>query len=123
MAVLDAYPGLTTEITVNKEPLTEYDDDESETSPTEVTKYVEARTGADFVIKTIFRKPFPTENGVEISCSVDGRRGPRWSIEPKHIIRCSTKKMTGVTFTEDGKRFHQNYQFAELNIGGHLRTL
>jgi hypothetical protein len=43
MAILDAYPGLRTEIIVNRALLTEYNDEEAETSPTETTKYIEAR--------------------------------------------------------------------------------
>ncbi|KAJ4361290.1 hypothetical protein N0V95_001992 [Ascochyta clinopodiicola] len=115
MAVLDAYPGLTTEITVNKKPLAEYDGEE-ETSSTEVTRYIEARSGADFVIKTLFKAPFSTEQGVETSCIVDGNRGPRCGIAHNELLHRSANRMTGVTFSQDGRRFHQNYQFAKLNI-------
>jgi hypothetical protein len=117
MAVLEKYPGLTTEVKVDKKPLTEYNDDEEETSPTEVTRYIEAKTGATFAIETVFKKPFPTTNGVEISCTVDGNRGSRWGIAPKDLFRRAGKKMTGMSFSQDGKRFHQYYQFAELNVG------
>ena len=60
MAVLDAHPGLTTKVTVNKEPLVEYDDEEAEASSTEVTKYIETRSRAEFDIKTTFSEPLPT---------------------------------------------------------------
>lgn len=117
MAVLDAHPGLRTEIVVDKRPLDKYNDDEAEATPTEVTKYIEARSGADFMIKTTFSEPFPTNNGVEIKVKVDGNRGPCWAIKPDDRFYRSTNKMTGVSFTQDGKRYHQNYQFADLNIG------
>ncbi|KAF2998148.1 hypothetical protein E8E13_001922 [Curvularia kusanoi] len=116
MAILEAHPGLTTEITVNKAPLTEYSDDEAEPSSTETTNYIEARSGFDFVIKTRFKEPFPAINGVEISVSVDGNRGPRWSVKPDHLFYRVPIRMKGVGFSQDGKRYHQNYQFAELNI-------
>lgn len=117
MAVLDAYPGLTTEITVDKQPLTEYIDDEGEVSPTEATKYIEARSGAEFVINTVFRRPFPTTHGVEISAKVDGDHGCRWGIAPNELHHHRPQKMTGKSFSKHGKRYHQRYQFAELNIG------
>ena len=116
MAVLDAYPGLTAEVTVNKKPLVEYDHEE-EASPTTVTKYIEACSGAEFVIKTKFSEPFPLVNGVEISTTVDGNRGPRWAVEPDARFYRSANNMKGVSFTKDGKRYQQKYQFAELNIG------
>lgn len=116
MAVLDAYPGLRTEITVNKKPLVEYNHEE-ETSQTTVTKYIEACSGAEFVIKTTFSQPFPLVNGVEISAVVDGNRGPRWAVKPDERFYRSANNMKGVSFTHNGKRYQQKYQFAELNIG------
>jgi hypothetical protein len=115
MAVLDAYPGLRTEITINKKPLAEYYHEE-EASQTTVTKYIEACSGAEFVIKTTFSQPFPMVNGVEISAVVDGNRGPRCAVKPDDRFYRSAN-MKGVSFTQDGKRYRQKYQFAELNIG------
>jgi hypothetical protein len=40
MAILDAVPGLSTETTVKRVPLAEYDDPEADKSPIEITKYV-----------------------------------------------------------------------------------
>ncbi|KAG9199640.1 hypothetical protein G6514_008301 [Epicoccum nigrum] len=116
MAILNAYPGLTTEITVNRAPLVEHNDEEAETSPTETTKYIEARSGSEFVIKTSLKEPFPATNGVEISVSVDGNRGPRWSVKPGPLFYKVPTKIKGVGLSQDGKRYFQNYQFAELNI-------
>jgi hypothetical protein len=116
MAILDAYPGLTTEITVEAAPLAEYDDEEAETSPTETTKYIEARSGSEFVIETSFKWPFPRTNGVQISASVDGIRALRYSIEPDRLFY-KVRRTEGMKFSQDGKRYVQNYRFAELNIG------
>jgi hypothetical protein len=118
MAVLDPYPGLTTEVIVDKQSLTEHTDEE-DTSPTEVTKYIEARSGAEFMIKTTFRKPFPKINGVEIRVSVDGNRGCHIGIAPNELLNRSASNVTGVTFSQNGQRFHQRYQFAELKVGKH----
>lgn len=115
MAILDAAPGLSTEITVNRVPLAEYDDPEAEKSPFSITKYVEAVSGSEFVIKTSFQEPILAINGVEISVRIDGNRGPRRSIKPGFYQ--APNEIAGVWFSQDGKRYHQNYQFAELDIG------
>lgn len=117
MAVLDAHPGLATEIIVNNVPLTEYRDDEAEESPQKVTKYIEASSGAEFVITTTLNMPFPDKYGVEVRVSVDGNQGPRWGIKPDDRFYGTVLRMKGMNFTQDGKRYHQNYQFAKLNIG------
>lgn len=119
MAMLNAYSGLRTEITVNRKPLTEYDNDDVEASSAEVNKYVEARTGAEFVIKTTFENPFPRDNGVEITCSVDGHRAACWGIDPNEPTWYAPKKTKGMTLSQAGQRVHQNFQFAELNVGKH----
>ena len=116
MAILDAYPGLKTEITVDAAPLAEYNDEEAETSPTETTKYIEARSGPEFVIETSFKWPFPTTNGVQINASIDGIHVSEWSIKPELLFR-KVRGMKGVSFSEGGRRYLQNFRFAELNIG------
>lgn len=117
MAVLDAFPGLTTEIIVNKVPLAKFHDDETEASPTENTKYIEARSGSEFMIRTTFSEPFPTVHGVEISVRVDGNPGPLSAVKPDDQLYLDSTEIKGVSFSQDGKRYRQNYQFAELHIG------
>lgn len=101
---------------MNKKALAEYNNDEEDISPTEVIKYIEARSGAEFEIKTTFSVPFPNVNGIEISVKVDGNRGSRKVIAPDERFYRSVYKMTGMTFTQGQKRYHQNYKFAELEI-------
>jgi hypothetical protein len=62
MAVHDDCPGLTAEILVGDEPLKEYKDAEEEETPKTTTRYIECRSGAEFVIRTSFESPFvPTD--------------------------------------------------------------
>ena len=79
MAVFDAYPGPTAEITVNKKPLAENDDNE-EASPTEITKHIEACSSADFVVKK-------AEGVVDL-------RGLRKEAESKRCIEVSYRWIT-----------------------------
>lgn len=99
MVDFDAYPGLKTEITINRKPLAEYDNDDVETSTAEVDKYIAARTEVEFVIKTTFKNPFPRDNGVEITCSVDGHRAVCWGIDPDEPTWYAPKKMKGMTLS------------------------
>ena len=117
MAILDAFPGLQTEITVNRVPLAEYDDDEAENSSTQTTKYIEAVSGSDFVIKTSFKKPFLATYGVEIFVRIDGDHMSGRSVKPDAVFYQVPVEIAGVEFSQDGRCYHQNYQFAELNIG------
>ena len=117
MAILDAFPGLQTEITVNRVPLAEYDDDEAENSSTQTTKYIEAVSGSDFVIKTSIQEPLLATRGVEIRVHIDGNRGPRRSVRPEARSYRVPIEIAGAGFSQDGKYYHQNYQFAELKIG------
>ncbi|KAH6875377.1 hypothetical protein BKA58DRAFT_399585 [Alternaria rosae] len=75
MAVLPFCPGLTVKIFVNGAPLPEYDDDsDTPASPTTITKYVEATSGARFVIKVSLTEGFPfSEGDMEAKISLDGR--------------------------------------------------
>jgi hypothetical protein len=63
--------------------------------------------------------PFPRDNGVEITCSVDSHQAACWGIDPNEPTWYAPKKMKGMTLSQAGQRVHQNFQFAELNVGKH----
>jgi len=75
MAVLPFLPGLEVEIIVNDVPLSEYDNDsDTPASPTTITKYVKATSGAHFAIKITLTEAFPFPKGdVQACISLDGR--------------------------------------------------
>ncbi|KAI4629253.1 uncharacterized protein J4E87_003515 [Alternaria ethzedia] len=75
MAVLPFLPGLAVEIIVNDAPLPEYNDDsDTPASPTTITRYVEATSGANFAIKVSVTKGYPFPKGdMEAKISLDGR--------------------------------------------------
>ena len=75
MAVLPFLPGLAVEIVVNGASLPEYDDNsDTPASPTMVTKYVEATSGANFTIEVLLMEEFPFPKGhLEAEISLDGR--------------------------------------------------
>lgn len=121
MAVLDGVPGLKGEILVGDQPLHEYNDEE-EATPNEVTKYVEAQSGAEFTVRNTFSAPFPTRYGVEFSVSVDGARQRSYG-EPDELYRSHGFLWRGMSHAEDGKRFMRNYRFTGLSIGTSLADI
>jgi hypothetical protein len=84
MAVLPGFPGLEVEIVVNKATCHEYsqhDDERNEDSPTSATKYIEAKDGANFLIRINLVPPFKyIRNNISAEVKVDGQivQMPLW---------------------------------------------
>ena len=117
MAVLPFCPGLAVEIFVNGAPLPEYDDNsDTSASPTTVTKYVEATSGANFAIKVSFTEGYPFPKGdVEARISLDGRvihKGMNCEDRFYH-----TRLYQGRSIQIGGHPKIQKFCFAELEIG------
>ena len=94
MAVHPFLPGLSVEIIVNNALLPEYDDDsDTPASPTTVTKYVEATSGAHFAIKIKLTEKFPFPVGV---------LGGMISLDGKFVVGAFRDKdhFFGTTLTE-----------------------
>lgn len=118
MAISQDVPGLKVEIRVNKEPLKEYDDDPDEPhEPRSVTKYVEAVSGAEFEIVIKLTCSLSLEHDCKAIISIDGKRArhPIFYKEKYPIVESHHFK--GVTSSQSGKWFRENFCFSELNIG------
>jgi len=117
MAILPFCPGLIVEIFVNSAPLPEYDDNsDTPTSPTTITKYVEATSGANFAIKVSFTEGYPFPKGdMEARISLDGRvihKGMNCEGRFFH-----TRLYQGRSIQIGGHPKIQKFCFAELEIG------
>ena len=110
-------PGLTVEIIVNNALLPEYDDDSvTPASPTTVTKYVEATSGANFAIKvSLIEKEFPFPKGyIEAAVSLDGRRLMSAIISEAQFFK---HRMIEGRQSQIGEHYKiQRFCFAELEI-------
>jgi len=117
MAVHPFLPGLTVEIIVNNALLPEYDDDSvTPASPTTVTKYVEATSGANFAIKvSLIEKEFPFPKGyIEAAVSLDGRRLMSAIISEAQFFK---HRMIEGRQSQIGEHYKiQRFCFAELEI-------
>ncbi|KAI4655274.1 uncharacterized protein J4E79_008341 [Alternaria viburni] len=123
MAVHPFLPGLRVEIIVNNALLPEYDDDsDTPASPTTVTKYVEATSGASFAIKvSLIEKEFPFPKGyIEAAVSLDGRRLMSAIIPEAYFFK---HRMIEGRQSQIGEHYKiQRFRFAELEINA-LRIL
>lgn len=73
MAILPSFFGLRVEIIVNGAALPEYDYEHvAPGEAKEVTKYVEAQPGAEFAVRIIADKNFPTTNDLGYAIWTDG---------------------------------------------------
>lgn len=59
MAIHKDNPGLTIKIMANGKPLREYGNASEKTGSDEVTKYIEAQSGVEFMIRYKLSRPFP----------------------------------------------------------------
>ncbi|CAO2658836.1 Nn.00g065590.m01.CDS01 [Neocucurbitaria sp. VM-36] len=115
MAVLSSCPGLTVEITVDDEPLPEYDDQKEKQTTDTKTTYIEAKTGAEFAVKCTFAAPFPAKD-LSVLMLLDG-------VPVKYIYIASDELKKTFNFSMYGRPFNngqsdhiQKFRFAELTL-------
>jgi hypothetical protein len=114
MAISDDVPGLQTGVLVDGWPLREYEDDEAE--PDIISKFIEASSDKDFVIKWKFSHPFPVHHGVEARVQVDGERCCVEVRQPYELHKPQGHCKYGVSHMENGQWFRRNYRFTALDI-------
>jgi hypothetical protein len=112
MAKFDDVPGLKAEVLVDGEPLQEYDDDDVESDM--ITKYIEALSDKDFVLRFTFDMDLTADHGVEVQVDIDGDRC-RVAYRPEKLHKPCHK--SGRSFLKNGQRFERNFRFTALNIG------
>ncbi|KAF2004868.1 hypothetical protein P154DRAFT_518926 [Amniculicola lignicola CBS 123094] len=117
MAIIPDQPSLQVEVLVNGTPLQEYDDDEVEASPTSVTKYIEAKSGAEFAIRWTFTPPFP-KNTVMLDIFLDGKwmRGVFANQKNFHGIAPYSYMITGAVHEVGKGWFERKFCFSKLTV-------
>jgi hypothetical protein len=117
MAVLDAYPSIKVQIEVNGAPLQEYGDDEEDSTPGTVVKYIEAITGAEFEIVCEITPRWPVCD-ILFKFFVD-QHYTNGSFVMKNQYHGSVARHIerGVRLRKGGQELIQKYQFAALSIG------
>jgi hypothetical protein len=120
MAIAKEHPRIQVEVVCEGEPLREYDNDDEETAPDQVTKYIEAKSGAEFAVRLELKRPYP-DHPLYIRLYLDGE------VVGNRIIGDLQygKGSNGLTRTFDsitskiaeGQCMVQKYCFCELQIG------
>jgi hypothetical protein len=62
MTIVEAFPWIKAEIVLDEVALQEYEDYEEHATPATGTKYVEAKSGADFAIRVHITPPWPGQS-------------------------------------------------------------
>ncbi|KAH5330007.1 hypothetical protein HBI12_065300 [Parastagonospora nodorum] len=114
MAIHQDHPGLTVELVANSKPLQEYDNTSEETGPGEVTKYIEARSGMEFMVRYKFVAPFPDKKDVGYKVIVDGKRVKNSFFKRGELLKTGSFFTHGVTVGSDSKWVVQHFAFADL---------
>jgi hypothetical protein len=127
MPQLPAYPGLVADILVDGVPLEELSvpGDVSEDTPASVTRYVEARSGANFEIRVRmgqqFRRDLDPRYDLAISVFVDGvkQKGEIWTRADIAAFGgdCLDRRHKGVKYQADGDWKLKRFMFADFSAG------
>jgi hypothetical protein len=117
MAITKGPPKVQVEILVDGTALPEYDDSNQEQAMTgPITKYVEARSGADFAIRyRLYEKP---SCGVKIKVFLDGIYIMNWG-RPVETFYDTWLQETlyGVQSNDDGTWKLSKFAFSDLDTG------
>jgi hypothetical protein len=121
MAIAPGLPGLQVTIAVAGEALQEYDYDSTDTGNAQpqdtIRKYIEAPSGAEFEIRTLYVAPFEPPLPVHVDIMLDGdyTQAPYvdWGGKDEREGYCYGQAAS----MHEGQSHTQNFQFAELNTG------
>jgi len=123
MAIHPDYPGLTVSIEVAGQELVEYNDEEAPADSNTIVRYIEVRSGAEFVVRYTFAQPFPTKKDVRVSCKMDGTSVGRPLISRKGLFRATGYTFSGVRAKEGPGWVQRAFRFSDMNIGMHKTRL
>lgn len=120
MAITQENPKIEVYVNCNGVRLQEFDEDDGESSTTAVTKYIEAKSGAEFAVQVEVHQPFP-RYAMIVKLYIDGNSVRSRIIGDHQYQRAkgSVKRVLNTTVTKiaDGQRTLQNFCFSELQIG------
>jgi len=122
MAIASALPGLEVTIEVAGEPLAEFDYTPADalqdvTAPQTASKYIEASSGAEFEIRTLYRQPYNPTSLVQVDIMLDDTYVLVPFEEPGRKDGCEGYKYAKATFITDGVSSTQKFRFSTLVAG------
>lgn len=119
MAITHENPKIEAYVECDRAHLQEFDEDDGETTTT-VTKYIEAKSAAEFAVQVEVHRPFP-RYAMIFKLYIDGNSVRSRIIGDRQYqrVRGSVKREFNTTVTKivDGQRTLRKFCFSELQIG------
>lgn len=120
MAITQETPGLEVHVECNGARLQEFDEDDGETTTTTVTKYIEAKSAAEFAVHIEVHRPF-SRYAMIVKLYIDGKSVCSRIIGDHQYQRAkgSVKRVFNNTVTKiaEGQCTLRMFCFSELQIG------
>ena len=122
MAIIPSCPGVEVEVIVNRsrQPLHEYEDNNSNTPPppNTITKYIEAKSGAEFAIHLLFTYGYRYPVGhIEELIKLDGEPVESYIIIPADFFHLFKHFVDGQCAQVGDYVVLQKFRFNQLSIG------
>jgi hypothetical protein len=117
MAVTKAYPRIKVGVQVDEVVVQEHEDDDEKSTDDTVTKYVEAKSGADFALSFQVTPPWPKQS-ILFQIHLDGKYARGTFAQQRDWIGTSCKFIIGGSASsKNGQWYQQNFCFSDLSIG------
>lgn len=117
MAILPTRPGVKITVVCNGAPLQKYDDDDEETQPNVVSKYIEAISGAEFGVQWEIFSPWPPYT-ILFEYWLDQKKISGKYCKPaffQHPVYIYLEE--GASTVPNGQTYLHKFAFAALDIG------
>lgn len=121
MTVLPVLNSVTISVKINGDCCPEFDDDEEMPQPERsISKYIEAKSGAQFAVDLRFSDQYPDKmNPVRVTVDIDGETMEKHIIRPASLQgpRGYQEQVQGVSVNRPDGRALRKFVFSELAIG------
>lgn len=116
MPAIASVPGLEVRITVDGQPLNEWQDRHANVSPNTEERYIEAQSNKDFQIHYSFKPPFPAERPVSMIVTIDGQDVDEPLIRSFELFEPAGHTSYGPISRLGSEWVVRNYKFAPIKI-------
>jgi hypothetical protein len=113
-------PGVQVTVECRGDSLPEYDNDEEEAHNNSLTKYIEAKSGAEFTIRLQLHPPYPV-HAIYLKLSLDGKYVANRIVDESAYAKAKSglrRDFGSVTSKiAEGQCIKQKFCFSELQVG------
>jgi hypothetical protein len=120
MAIHPDYPGLSAEVIVDGDPLTEYrcDDNDVEDQPNTFTQYVQVDSDVNFSVRYTIPQGLYGAYGVRSNIKIDGKSVSSHNHNYEQVARRDVTKWVNTVYgTDSGMNYTYKLRFSKLDIG------